>query len=130
MELYNEDQTGLTVSPKLKADLLQAANWAKIIVITAWITSVLSVIVNVSKNTKLAFVSGFISIGLSILIYIFLFKFGSEVKKGIDNNDQEMFNTGLFSLRTYFKIVSLLLIIALGITFIVILFMFFFMGRK
>ncbi len=128
--MYNEDTTGLSVSPKLKADLLQAATWAKIIVITAWITSVLSVIVNVRKHTGLALVSGIVSVGLSILIYIYLLQFSNQVKKGIDNNDQQMLNTGLFSLRTYFKIVSLLLIIALGIGLIVVLFMFFFMSRK
>jgi hypothetical protein len=130
MEIYDQENTGLTVSPKLKADLLKAANWAKIIVISSWISSIVSVIVNIATHVKLAFVSGIISIGLSVLIYVYLLSFGTQVKKGLTDDDREMLNKGLFSLRTYFKIVSLLLIIAMGIGFIFLLFFIFLAAKK
>jgi hypothetical protein len=129
MDIYQQENTGLTVSPKMKADLLQAANWAKIIVLTSWISSIISIIVNIANHVKLAFVSGIISIGFSVLIYVYLLTFGTQVKKGLINNDFEILNNGFFRLRTYFKIISLLLIIAIGIGLIFLVF-FIFLAAK
>jgi hypothetical protein len=122
MELYNEEIQRLTVTPALKEQFIQTAKWAKIIVITAWAGSVLSMVFDAGSGEWGAFAAGFFSLGISVAIYIYLLKFGNEIKKGVNSNDPQLFNTGLFSLRTYFKIVSLLLIIILGICLLIFLF--------
>jgi hypothetical protein len=122
MENYTENINSNTISPKLKDDLAAAAYWARIIAISGMVTSLISAVVSISRGLAIAYVTGFISLGLSALIYIFLLKFGMQIKKAFTYNNQQEFNAGLDSLKTYFQIISLLLIIVFGVCLIIFLF--------
>ncbi|MEO7532161.1 MAG: DUF5362 family protein [Sediminibacterium sp.] len=110
MENNLNDLLKLEVSPKLKADLLDAAVWGRIIAIMAFCSSALSLIVSINRG---AMVTAFISAGISVFIYLYLFKFGAAVKKALDTNDQQMLSEGLHSLRTYFKILGVIMMIVI-----------------
>lgn len=105
-------ETRLEVSPKLRSDLQEAATWAKIIAILALCSSALSLIVSFKRG--MVFVS-LISAAISVFIYIYLLKFSSQAKKGLQDNDQQMLNNGLGNLNTYFKILGVILIIGISI---------------
>lgn len=122
MENYTEEREGLHMSPKLKNDFATAAFWARFIAITGMATTLLSSLLQIFKGAPGAYIGAFISVGFSVLIYIFLLKFGNLVKKGVANTDQQSFYEGLTNLRTYYKVISLLLIICIGIGLIVFIF--------
>ena len=119
MENYTEERQGLHMSPKLKSDFTTAAFWARFIAITGMATTLLSALFNMIEGKPGAYIGAFVSVGFSVLVYIFLLRFGNLVKKGIAHTDQHSFNEGLTSLRTYYKVISLLLIIFIGIVLIV-----------
>lgn len=58
-------------------------------------------------------VSVFITFALGIILFYYLNKFSKSAKTGIDGSNQQMINEGLGSLSTYFKIIGVLLIIAI-----------------
>ncbi len=122
MENYTEEKTGLHMSPRLKNDFTAAAFWARFIAVTGMATTLLSALFNMIEGKPGAYISAFISVGFSVLIYIFLLRFGNLVKKGIAHTDQHSFYEGLTNLRTYYKVISLLLIICIGIGLIVFIF--------
>jgi L-lactate permease len=120
MEHNTEDLFKIEMSNKLRDDLRTAGNWAKIISILGFVSAFCAMMVNLSNGS---FLSAIFGAAFSVLLYIFLLKFGSLTKKGIDDNDQDTLNDGLLNLRTYFKIVAWLLIIV--IVFVVIYVLFF-----
>ncbi len=110
------------MSPRLQNDFATAAFWARFIAIAGMATTLVSSLLQIIKGVPGAYIGAFVSVGFSVLIYIFLLKFGNLVKKGITNTDQQSFYEGLTNLRTYYKVVSLLLIICIGIGLIIFIF--------
>jgi len=60
-------------------------------------------------------VSTFISLVVAVVLFYFLNRFSTFVKKGIDGNISEHVTEGLGALANYFKTIGVLLIIALGL---------------
>lgn len=112
MEHNIEDLFQIEMSPKLRDDLRTTANWAKIIATVGFVSLFFSLMVNISQG---AFGSAFVSTAFYVLLYIFLLKFGTLTKKGTDDNDQDSLNDGLLNLRTYFKILAWVMIIAAAV---------------
>jgi hypothetical protein len=125
MENNFNNLLNLEMSPKLREDLRTASTWGRLVAIMGLCSSLFSLLRSFSLGGS-QIVGGLISVTLSVVLYIFLLKFGSQVKKGIDTNDQEAFNDGLVNLKMYFKIIAYLIIIfliiaALAILFIIVL---------
>ena len=59
------------------------------------------------------FVSVIITFVLGIVLFYYLNKFSRSTKAGIDGSNQQMISEGLGNLSTYFKIIGVLLIIAI-----------------
>ncbi|MES2372795.1 MAG: DUF5362 family protein [Bacteroidota bacterium] len=110
----------LEVSPKLRSDLQEAATWARIIAILALSSSALSLIVSFKRG--MIFFS-LLSAAISVFIYLYLLKFSSQAKKGLQNNDQQMLNDGFRNLNTYFKILGVILIIVISICVLAFIFL-------
>jgi pilus assembly protein TadC len=123
MENNTNDISTLEVSPKLKSDLREAAVWGRIIAILGLCSSGLSLIVSLNRGMV---VFSLISAAISVFIYLYLLKFGSQVTKGLDTNDQQKLNDGLRNLNTYYKIAGVILIIVMIIC--VLAFIFFVLG--
>lgn len=119
MENNVSDIFKMEMSPKLRDDFRTAATWARIIAIMGFCACVCSLLINFKARS---YVSAIVSAGLSVALYIFLLKFGTQVKKGLETNDQQMFNEGLINLRTYFKIIGVVLIIIIIIVILAMLF--------
>lgn len=110
-------------------DFLQtAATWARIVAIVGFISGGLSLLGFIfgAPSANAAAVAGttllmlpFIVVG--VIINVFLFKFATNILASLSNMSQVQFNEGVNNLRTYFKIISILIIIALAIVFIVFL---------
>ena len=67
-------------------------------------------------------VSSIIMLALGIVLFYYLNKFSKSTKAGVDGSNQGMISEGLASLATYFKIIGVLLIIAIVFVFLALLF--------
>ncbi len=119
MENNVNDLFKIDMSHKLRDDFRTAAIWARIIAIIGFCSSVCSLFINIKAGS---YVSAIVGAGLSVTLYIFLLKFGTQVKKGVEGNDQQMFNEGLINLRTYFKIIGIIMIIVMIIVVLAMVF--------
>ncbi|AXY78272.1 hypothetical protein D3H65_31630 [Paraflavitalea soli] len=116
-------------------ELLQtAATWARIIAIVGFISGGLSLIGLIfgspQANAAVAASSTLISlpfIALGVIINVFLFKFATNILGSLANMSQVQFNEGINNLRTYFKIIGILIII--GLSLVVLIVMFYGLGR-
>lgn len=137
MEYPNENQQlsdlfDLKIDAKAQEHLRTAITWARIIVIVSFIglaIDLVDVIVSGASNPVVLIGSVFgalIGITITVLIYIFLYKFANNMKMGLDSMNQELFNIALRNLKTHFKVMGIIFIIALS--FLVLFFMFFFIG--
>ncbi len=120
MENNMNDISTLEVSPKLRSDLREAAVWGRVIAILGLCSSALSLIASFKRG--MVFFT-LISAAVSIFIYLYLLKFGSQTKKGLETNDQQMLNDGLRNLNTYFKIAGIILIIVIIICVLAFIFL-------
>ena len=127
----NKSLFDLSFDENTKQQLKGAATWGGIAAIVAIIGAILS-FVNyfIQRNNVKSFqfegfpemrasqssgniVSSIVTFGLYIVLFYFLNKFSKSTKAGIDGSNQPMINEGLGSLSTYFKIIGVLLIIAI-----------------
>ena len=115
--------------------LKQAATWARICAVIAFISAGLSLIksfatakgnVMVATATILIML---IIVGVSLLINVFLLRFANNTLTGLSGNNQERLNEGIGNLGTYLKIMGILIIVALALCIIYFFALFFFMSR-
>jgi hypothetical protein len=133
MENQDTDKSlfDLSFDENTKQQLKGAATWGGIAAIVAIIGAILSLInYFIQRNNVKSFqfegfpemraqssgniVSSIVTFGLSIVLFYLLNKFSKSTKAGIDGSNQPMINEGLGSLSTYFKIIGVLLIIAIA----------------
>jgi amino acid transporter len=126
MENLNKDILG---SKGLQADTLgqinDIAKWTKILTIVSFVSisiSLISAFVTGSKVAEYSAATGMGSIFTSIIVAaislalnIILYKSSQAIKAGIDNNNQGEFAVGMQKMATYFKIIGIIVIIALCI---------------
>lgn len=122
----------LNLDEESKSHLNGIAQWANINAIVSFIglgISIISSVValgQVSRYSSGAAGGGvstlFITVGISLLLNVLLFTSATNIKKGLEQNNQAFFNVGITKLATYFKVVGILAIIS--IVLIVLLFLF------
>ena len=127
----NENIFNLTLDQEAKSFLKTIAVWAKIIAIIAFVEVGLSLVNAFIGKESAAVIIGSIfaaMIGglISVLLNVFLYRFAKKVGDGIASSNQQLFNEGVNSLRNYFKIYGIILIIGLsliliGVFFVVII---------
>jgi hypothetical protein len=144
--MENENQLDsffkIALDEKNREDLKTISMWAKIAAICAFISYGVALIVaffgKLTTNTfgaQTETVSSFAragAIGGSLIaaligtaINYFLYRFATDTKLGLANLDQIKLNEGLRNLKTYFKILGIILLICLifgGLIFIVAMF--------
>jgi len=129
-----EDQSilELQVDQTASKNLSDAMRWAKFLSITAFVCMGLVVIFFIALRSQIAsafseVIPGFsdidslgmligiivIAAGIVCLLMYFLFRGSVLIKKGIESKNQDMFNHGLASLKTYFIMYGILTIIGL-----------------
>jgi len=112
----------------IRAQIRSAASWAKICALCAFISAGITVVVamfGTSVESDSVRATGFARIGLilgafisgaiSVFINYWLYRFSTATTKGMDAMDSVKTNEGLNDLRTYFKILGIILIIVLSI---------------
>lgn len=119
----------------LRAQIRQAAVWAKICTLSAFIGYAIALVVaffgqyspeieamegNVVRTTSI--VSALVTTAIGAIINYFLYRFAVATAKGMDSMDNVRTNEGFNSLRIYFKIYGVILIIVLSLAALVFLF--------
>lgn len=115
---FGLDETG---KQNLKTISLWAAVYAIVSFIGLGITILKLVIIGVKYSFEAAgsaFGSEIISIAITLLINILLFNASSQLRKALDSVDQSLLTRGLSSLKSYFKVCGILLIIVLVFVFL------------
>ena len=106
------------------------ARWANVNAIVSFVTlgiSLISAIIAFGKANNALSAGGnlvgvLITAAVSLLLNITLLHAASNITKGIDSSDQGFFGIGLTKLATYFKIMGIIIIVALGIVVLAMLF--------
>jgi membrane protein YqaA with SNARE-associated domain len=140
MENQNQPDSFLKVTfdDNAREQLKTIALWAKICALCAFISYAVALIVAVFAKTKSvtfggenltltsyaragAIAGAIISAVIGCAINYFLYRFATDAKEGLTGIDQIKLNDGLRNLKTYFKILGIILLIALifcGIIFL------------
>jgi hypothetical protein len=140
MESQNQLDSFFKISfdDNAREQLKTIALWAKICAICAFVSYAIALVVAflgktrttafgdenavVASTTKVAAIAGaVISAVIGYAINYFLYRFATDAKKGLDSIDQVKLNEGLINLKTYFKILGIIVLIALIICGLVIL---------
>lgn len=125
----------LSIDEAAKNHLRSLATWSMVIVISAVIGYVLTIIKALqtkpqgtqSEGFGTSFTTGgnlggaIIGIVIGLLVNYFLFQFANHTKRGINGMNQADLDAGFYNLKIYFAIIGVLFIIVLIIAFLVIL---------
>jgi len=121
-----------------RGQIRKAAQWARVCALCTFIGYGVSLIVTIfGKQTELtetesgiqitrAYRAGtifgsLIVVAIGVWIYYFLYRFATSAAKGMDAMDSIKTNEGFDSLRRYFKILGILLIIGFSLFMLIIL---------
>lgn len=109
--------------------LTTAATWARIVAIVGFISaglSVLDAVVGKSGESGATIVGStigaLIGAAISVAINIFLYRFATNTLASVSNMSQVQFNEGINNLRTYFKILGIIMIIVLSLVALIVMF--------
>lgn len=127
----NQDDSMFNISIEGAARdfLATAATWARIIAIVGFITaglSVLEAIIGKQGETGASIIGStlgaIIGAVITVAINIFLFRFATNIMSSLSNMSQVQFNEGVNNLRTYFKILGIIMIIVLSLVVLIVMF--------
>jgi Family of unknown function (DUF5362) len=118
--MENQHTFQLTYSPSLLSSLKTIAFWAKLSAIISFCSAGVSLLAGLKDIATL--IGGLVGIAISVLINIFLFKFGNCVQQGINTNDLPKIGEGFANLKTYYKIYGIILIVMLSFVVLVMVF--------
>ncbi|HWB90770.1 MAG TPA: hypothetical protein VG605_02920 [Puia sp.] len=128
----------LAFDASTRAQLKQAALWAKICTLCAFIGYAVALVVAIFGRADEASLSGeginvtlsssgnnvfgaVITAAIGVFINYFLYRFATATARGMDSMDTIRTNEGFNSLRIYFKIYGIILIVCLSIAALVML---------
>jgi len=111
-----------------RTQIKQAAVWAKVITLCAFVGYAVVLVVAIFGQSAYSpdteglggyvhtgnMVGVILSVGLGVFINYFLYRFAVATAKGMDNMDSIKTNEGFNSLRRYFNILGILIIICLS----------------
>jgi hypothetical protein len=143
-QLPNEPNTldnffNISFDEAARAQIRKAAQWARICVICTFIGYGLNLItviftkqasladseegIQISSATRFGAIFGaMITVAIGVWINYFLYRFGASTSKGMDAMDSIKTNEGFEGLRRYFKILGIIIIVALSLAVLVILY--------
>jgi hypothetical protein len=113
-------EAGLPVTPGIKRELGIAATWAKVLAIISLAGSLISFaqVLKLGQN----FFSQLISLAISIVLFIFLIRFGMKTKDALQHEDDAKLADGFTDLKTYFQVYGILMIIVISLVVLVAVF--------
>jgi hypothetical protein len=136
MEQQNQESSlfDLRVDENMKEEFRGLSKWTMIVVISSVISLVLTLLQTLgAKKETIEFStnglrrqqttnvgSTIISMIIAILMAYLLYQFSVYVKKGVDNLSQNDLNKGLGSLKTYFMVFGIIMIIVAVIFLVVV----------
>jgi heme/copper-type cytochrome/quinol oxidase subunit 2 len=125
----------LTIDPTTKANLSEAARWARflaivgfvflgmIVVFGFFVSAMVSRVGMVDDGTGLGAVAGFAGIGMAIMYIIvaliwffpllFTYRFAGQMRGALNSNDQELLNSSFLNLKSTFRYLGVITIISL-----------------
>lgn len=114
-----ESLFNVTLDHEGKSHLRTAATWAKIVAIASLVTSGLSFLTAIiggvtNPGQASTVIASGVSAGISALLNITLLGFANKTITGLNTINQYEFADGINQLRRYFRIMGILLIIALA----------------
>jgi len=128
----------LQVGENTKSQLSSMSSWATIMAIIGFSSTILGVFISFMapkvpegyedfyeqyRASNSPSILGIIfTLAISFLINYFLFMFGRKTKAGVESLNQGDLNEGFRNLKTYFKILGILLIIFLGFFILMVFF--------
>jgi len=127
----NQDESlfNISIEGAARDFLATAASWARIIAIVGFVSaglSILEAIIGKEGETGASIIGStlgaIIGAAITVAINIFLFRFATNVTSSLSNMSQVQFNEGVNNLRTYFKILGILMIIVLSLVVLVFVF--------
>ena len=118
----------VTLDQEAKSLLKTTALWAKIIAIIAFVEVGISLVTAfIGKSNAMGIVgaifASLIGAVISILLNVFLYRFSQKTADAISSSNQELLAQGIHSLRNYFMVLGIILIIVLSLFAIVMLIM-------
>ncbi len=124
--LGNNNLLELKVDEETKSHIIGIAQWANVTAIIALVNLMLSVVSTIyivgrtrsyvaGDTAALGVVKLLITVTISLLLNLNLLAAARNLKIGIQTGDQGFFDLGLRKLATYFKIIGIILIVALAI---------------
>lgn len=137
-EQTDKNENSLRITPTSKDNLISTSHWANFIAIVGFVMLGIMVVISISTFILTPMMGEFQDfqsipfplylVGLIYLIYAvigffpyyFLYTFARKVRKGLENNDQDTFDTGLTNLRRLALFVGVLIIIALSMLLLII----------
>jgi Family of unknown function (DUF5362) len=128
-EQQNDSIFEFNLDDEGKSQLSGIAQWANINAIVSLVSlglSVISTILVFIKASRYSPATGglfqlFIGVGISLVVNIILLAAATNIKKGLELNDQGHFNLGIAKLATYFKVIGILVIVAMILVVLLIL---------
>jgi hypothetical protein len=133
----NDTILNLSIDEAATSHLKKAAYWAKIIAIAGFIGLVLGLVQQIkgSSRARVSVGSGaaaisqmttYVFLGIiyvvMIFLYLYLLRFADSTNTGLTTFEQEKFNSGIGNLRSFFKLLGIVLIIVLSICVLILLF--------
>lgn len=131
----NDSLFNVGIDVSSREQLQGAATWAKIVAIISFISAGLTIVTEFVGDKSAIEKAGslflaLIVAGISLAINIFLLRFATKVQGSLHTMNQEEFNQGVNGLRTYFKILGILLIIFLSLMVLFLLFLMIGVGMR
>jgi hypothetical protein len=142
MENQNQSDTlfELRLEDENRSQIQTIAKWAKIMAVCAFVSYAIAIVLaifgretaSLSRfNDGSVTVNGFSRIGnvagalvtaiIGCAINYFLYRFAADIEQSISTVDQFKLNSGLSNLKTYFKILGILLLIVAGFVGLIVL---------
>jgi len=119
----------LNLDSESKSILKTTTVWAKIVAIIAFVEAGVSLVTSFIGTTGgmqivAAIFTAMISVLITVLLNIFLYRFAQKTGDALASSNQQSFIEGINSLRNYFKILGIVIIIVLSLCIILMIFVF------
>lgn len=111
-----------------KSHLKNISQWAGICAVVAFVALGITLLEIVMMATRSSYAAGnilgtsFFQVVISLLMNILLYNASAQIRKALNAVDQTQLTRGLRTLKTYFKVYGILLIIVMVIVFFVLVF--------
>ncbi len=118
--LLHNHLTEIQIDGELKTKLQTIVTWSKFTAIGGFINMGLSVLILIIRPYSVLagesnLFSSFITLIISFFVNYFLLKFSNSLKNSLDTENQESFTIASASLRSYMRLIGILMIVGICI---------------